>query len=122
MLLEEVEKNTEIQRLVFCDVNDIDFDMEEDGPTVVFTPIVDGKILNRNVANIRATKKSGNRYVPYVKIRKELGGFGLVSKLITALTLNGINILITKDRLSNMEKNEDIIQELENTDNKNESN
>ena len=98
MLLEEIDKNDSIQKLVFCDPSDIKFDVSNEiragasvnGGFYRLTPIIDGKEIDGKFLDFLAEGIviDGEQYYQlYINVNKEIRRLGIAYKLYLAFIM-----------------------------------
>ena len=98
LLLEEIDKNDSIQKLVFCDPSDIKFEVSNEVPAGVsvsrglyhLTPVINGKEIDGKYLNFLAeeVKINGKQYYQlHINVNKEIRRLGIAYKLYLAFLL-----------------------------------
>ena len=106
LLLEEIDKNDSIQKLIFCEPSDIEFEVSNDVPggTPIFrlTPVVDGKKITSKYLNFTAEEVKVNEeqyYQLHIDVNEELRRLGIAYKLYVAFILQDYPVCsLFKDR------------------------
>ena len=112
LLLEEIDKNDSIQKLIFCDPSDIKFEVSNEVPDGVsvsrrlyhLTPVIDGKEIDGRYLNFLAeeVKINGKQYYQlHINVNKEIRRLGIAYKLYLAFILEDYPVCsLYKNRVS----------------------
>jgi hypothetical protein len=112
LLLEEIDKNDSIQKLIFCNPSDIQFEVSNEIPAGVsvsrnlfhLTPVIDGKEIDGKFLNFLAeeVKINGEQYYQlHINVNKEIRRLGIAYKLYLAFLLQDYPVCsLFKNRVS----------------------
>lgn len=94
LILEEINKNDSIQKLIFCDPSDIKFELSDEGEYDygVIVPIIDGKTIGEEYLKIFIDELKIDNDVYYqlrVKVNKDLRRLGIAYKIYVAFVSKG---------------------------------
>ena len=99
MLIEEIDRNDSIQKLIFCEPSDIEFEVSDEVPDGIpvsrglfrLTPVIDGKEIGGQYLNFLAEEVKiaghGIMYQLHINVNEELRRLGIAYKLYVAFIL-----------------------------------
>ena len=90
LLLEEIDKNDSIQKLIFCEPSDIKFNVSDGEGYCMLMPVIDGKIIGQDYLKIVVNEVNigKDRYYQLgLDVNKDLRRLGIAYKIYAAFVL-----------------------------------